>query len=70
MFSFFGVIHSASPDGNMYLPWSLASPLQRASPYQFAMAYLVSAVVLLFLSLSKESKEPPPENLEAPVVRV
>ena len=25
VFSFFGVIHSSSPDGNMYLPWTLAA---------------------------------------------
>jgi adenine/guanine/hypoxanthine permease len=63
-FSFFGVIHSASPDGNMYLPWTLASPLERAIPYQFALGYLVFAAMLLLLSLSKESKEPPPADLE------
>lgn len=66
VFSFFGVIHSASPDGNMYLPWSLASPLQRAIPYQFGLAYVVFAAMLLLLSLSKESKEPPPADLEHP----
>ena len=65
-FSFFGVIHSASPDGNMYLPWSLTTPLQRAIPYQFALGYVVLAAMLLLLSLSKESKEPPPADLEHP----
>ena len=58
MFTFFGVIHSASPDGNMYLPWTLADGLQRAIPYQFALAYAVLAAIVLLLSLSKESKEP------------
>jgi adenine/guanine/hypoxanthine permease len=58
VFSFFGVIHSASPDGNMYLPWSLASPLQRAIPYQFALGYAVLAAMVLLLALSKESKGP------------
>ena len=28
--TFFGIVHSAVPDGNMYLPWRLAAPLQRA----------------------------------------
>jgi len=69
-FSFFGVIHSASPDGNMYLPWSLASPLQRAIPYQFTMAYVVLGIMLLLLSLSKESREPVPADLEHPGVGV
>jgi len=63
LFSFFGVIHSASPDGNMYLPWSLAGPLARAIPYQFATAYAVLAVLLLLLSFSRESKEPIPADL-------
>jgi AGZA family xanthine/uracil permease-like MFS transporter len=48
--TFFGVIHSALPEGNMYLPWHLASPLQRAIPYQFATAYLVLAAIILLLS--------------------
>jgi adenine/guanine/hypoxanthine permease len=56
-FTFFGVIHSASPDGNLYLPWTLASPLQRAIPYQFAAGYLVLAGLMLVLSLSRESRE-------------
>ena len=68
VFSFFGVIHSASPDGNMYLPWRLAAPLQRAVPYQFGLAYLVLAAMLLLFSLSRESKEPPPVDLEHPGV--
>jgi AGZA family xanthine/uracil permease-like MFS transporter len=68
VFSFFGVIHSASPDGNIYLPWSLASPLQRAIPYQFGLAYLVLALMLVALSFSKESKEPLPVDLEHPGV--
>ncbi len=65
-FSFFGVIHSASPDGNMYLPWSLASPLQRAIPYQFALGYAVLGIMILLLSLSKESREPIPADVDHP----
>jgi hypothetical protein len=55
-------------DGNIYLPWTLADGLQRAIPYQFALAYAVLAAILLLLSLSKESKEPPPADLEHPGV--
>jgi AGZA family xanthine/uracil permease-like MFS transporter len=58
--AFFGVIHSASPDGVMYLPWTLEGVLQKI-PYQFATAYLAFAVMILLFSLTKESKEPFPE---------
>jgi AGZA family xanthine/uracil permease-like MFS transporter len=68
VFSFFGVIHSASVDGNIYLPWTLATGLERAIPYQFGLAYLVFALVLVGLSFSKESQEPPPADLEHPGV--
>jgi AGZA family xanthine/uracil permease-like MFS transporter len=57
VFTFFGVVHSASPDGTMYLPWHLAG-LERAVPYQFGLAYAVFAALLLLLSLSKTSREP------------
>ncbi len=65
-FTFFGVIHSASPDGNMYLPWRLAEPLQRAVAYQFTAGYAVLAVLLLLLSLSRESREAPAADLGHP----
>jgi AGZA family xanthine/uracil permease-like MFS transporter len=62
--TFFGVIHSALPEGNMYLPWRLASPLQRAIPYQFATAYLALAVIILVLSfMRKQSRIDPEEGL-------
>jgi adenine/guanine/hypoxanthine permease len=54
--SFFGVIHSASPDGLMYMPWEL-SGAARQIPFQFAGAYLILGVMLWLLSLTKESKE-------------
>ncbi len=54
--TFFGVIHSSSPDGVMYLPWEL-SGLARQIPYQFTMAYLALAVLLLFLSKTAGSRE-------------
>jgi AGZA family xanthine/uracil permease-like MFS transporter len=52
----FGVIHSALPDGVMYLPWALP-PGARAIPYQFAVAYAVLAGTLLLLSFTPGSKE-------------
>jgi AGZA family xanthine/uracil permease-like MFS transporter len=55
-FTFFGVIHSAMPDGNMYFPWQLANPT-RMVPYQFTTAYLVLAAMIFGLSFTKGSKE-------------
>jgi AGZA family xanthine/uracil permease-like MFS transporter len=57
LFTFFGVIHSASPDGNMYLPWTLSYPADQI-PYQFTTAYLALAVIVLALSFTKQSQEP------------
>ncbi|MCX5791689.1 MAG: hypothetical protein NTY45_05635, partial [Elusimicrobia bacterium] len=54
--TFFGIIHSAIPDGNMYLPWTLAYPGNQV-PYQFTAGYVVLAALLFALSFSKESKE-------------
>ncbi|MFA6004503.1 MAG: hypothetical protein WC881_10595 [Elusimicrobiota bacterium] len=61
-FSFFGIIHSAMPEGNMYLPWNLPAPCNQV-PYQFATAYLVLAAMFLGLSFSKESRQPIPANV-------
>jgi adenine/guanine/hypoxanthine permease len=55
--AFFGVIHSAMPDGVMYLPWTLDG-LAKQIPYQFTMAYLVLAVFFVAMSYTKESREP------------
>jgi adenine/guanine/hypoxanthine permease len=49
--TFFGIIHSATLDGNMYLPWRLAAGDARI-PYQFTAAYVVLAVMLFALSLA------------------
>jgi len=55
--TFFGLIHSAIPDGNMYLPWQL--PLQlKQIPFQFATGYLILAVMMFLFSFTKESKIP------------
>ncbi len=64
--TFFGVIHSSSPDSTMYLPWTLPDGLARAVPYQFATAYAVLAVGLLLLSFTKAAQEPPAADLGHP----
>ncbi len=56
-FSYFGVIHSAMPDGSMYLPWKLSGIAQQV-PYQFSLAYLALAAIFFGLSYTRESKEP------------
>jgi AGZA family xanthine/uracil permease-like MFS transporter len=59
-FTFFGIIHSSMPDGNMYFPWQLSGAFQQI-PYQFTTAYLVLAMMLILLSYKKmqwsDSKE-------------
>ncbi|HTY25073.1 MAG TPA: hypothetical protein VMC85_18215 [Desulfomonilaceae bacterium] len=57
--TFFGVIHSSSPDANIYLPW-LLSGSAKSIPYQFSFAYLVLAVLTFLLSFTKGGKETPP----------
>lgn len=54
--TFFGIVHSAIPDGNMYLPWNLTGVAQKV-PYQFAGGYLILAITFFLLSFTKESKE-------------
>ncbi len=48
-FTFFGIVHSALPEGQMYLPWKLTGPA-RQIPYQFGVSYLVLALCILALS--------------------
>jgi len=62
LFSFFGIVHSSSPDGNMYLPWRLTEDWQQIIPYQLGLAYLVLAAVLLVLSFTRAARAP----VEAP----
>src|SRR4051812_5304318 len=40
--TYFGLIHSALPDGNLYLPWNLPEPARRI-PNQFTAAYAALA---------------------------
>lgn len=56
-FSFFGIIHSALPDGAMYFPWNLTGTIRQV-PYQFALAYFSLAAIFFVLSLTRESKAP------------
>lgn len=54
--TFFGIIHSAIPEGNMYFPWQLPPGAARV-PYQFTAAYLVLALMIFgFSYLKKEEK--------------
>jgi adenine/guanine/hypoxanthine permease len=56
IFTYFGIIHSAMPDGNMYFPWTL-SDAARMVPYQFSLAYLILGAMLFMLSFTKESRQ-------------
>lgn len=56
--AFFGIVHSAIPDGSMYLPWTLTG-LARQIPYQFALGYGALAFLIFGLSYTKGAKEAP-----------
>ncbi len=64
--TFFGVVHSASPEGVMYLPWTLADPWQRAVAYQFTAGYAVLAVLVALLGTTRAAKEAPAADLGHP----
>jgi adenine/guanine/hypoxanthine permease len=51
--TYFGLIHSALPDGNLYLPWNLPEPARRI-PNQFTAAYTAVAGMFLLLSWRRE----------------
>jgi AGZA family xanthine/uracil permease-like MFS transporter len=53
--SFFGVIHSVTPSGGIYLPWSTGSAL----PYQWTAAYAALAVMLVLLARTRAYAESP-----------
>jgi len=54
--TWFGLIHSALPDGNLYLPWTLAENASRI-PNQFTVAYLALAILFLALSFLCQKSE-------------
>jgi adenine/guanine/hypoxanthine permease len=56
--AYFGLIHSAAPDGNLYLPWNLAESARRI-PNQFAAAYGALALLLLALSFTSTARKTP-----------
>ncbi len=58
LLTFFGVVHSVSPDGEMYLPWTLA-PVARTLALQLTFGYLALAGVLLVLSRTKQAQLEP-----------
>jgi AGZA family xanthine/uracil permease-like MFS transporter len=62
LFTFFGFIHSSSPDGSMYLPWLIADGFERCIPYQLGLAYLALAGLFLALSFTPESREAPEDE--------
>ncbi|MBI3394551.1 MAG: hypothetical protein HY042_01820 [Spirochaetia bacterium] len=55
--SFFGVIHSVSEDGGLYLPWNVAFHPGEPHPYTITAAYLVFAAMLAALSRTQGAKE-------------
>jgi AGZA family xanthine/uracil permease-like MFS transporter len=55
--TFFGLIHSALPEGSMYLPWTLPVNLQTV-PYQFTAGYLILALMIYGLSFYKGRENP------------
>ncbi|MDR2734778.1 MAG: hypothetical protein LBC99_09120 [Spirochaetota bacterium] len=67
--SFFGFVHSAKPEGGIYLPWNLDAPFHNI-PYQFAIAYIVLALIMLAFSYTKESKIPFAEHGEEAAAEV
>ena len=54
--SFFGVIHSVTAAGGVYLPWTIGSNL----PYHWTAAYLALAALLLILGRGKAFRDTPP----------
>jgi AGZA family xanthine/uracil permease-like MFS transporter len=64
--SFFGIVHSASPEGVMYLPWQLADPFQRAVAYQFTAGYLVLSAMVFFLGKTRAAQAPPDTDFGHP----
>lgn len=56
-----GIIHSASPQGNMYNPFDLPPDVQMV-PQLFTLGYLALAAMLVLLSFTPQSQEPPQED--------
>ena len=63
--TFFGVIHSVDPFGQVYVPWTLNPKCDL--PYQWSAAYLVLAVITLIASLQtiREKGETSPHEVDS-----
>ena len=59
--SLFGVIHSVSPDGGVYLPWHVGSTL----PVEWTVGYVIVAATFFLLSHSKEFAQASAEEAES-----
>lgn len=53
LFTFFGIIHSVKPFGDIYLPWTAGSTI----PYYYAIGYLLFALFLFIISFTNPQKE-------------
>ncbi|HEV8217267.1 MAG TPA: hypothetical protein VGP95_15570, partial [Gemmatimonadaceae bacterium] len=51
--SLFGFIHSVTPSGGVYWPWTVGSTL----PYQWSAAYAAFAVLVLVLGNTRAARE-------------
>lgn len=56
VFSLFGIIHSATSSGKLYLPWELNNVHQ--IPYKFAIAYAMLAGFIALLSIFSKPQSP------------
>jgi adenine/guanine/hypoxanthine permease len=58
----FGVIHSVDPRGGLHWPWALDG-LARTISLQFVAAYVVLGVLLVLLSLQRQTAAEPEHNV-------
>jgi len=67
VFSLFGIVHSADPNGSMYLPWRLLDPARELA-YLFTVGYAVLGTMMLLLSFSKGARhhDPDPQGKDLP----
>lgn len=63
LMTLFGIVHSASPDAGVYLPWTLTGVF-RLLPYQFGLAYAFLGALFLLLSCSRADGERPPPSVQ------
>ncbi|HMY47374.1 MAG TPA: hypothetical protein PKX74_17980, partial [Leptospiraceae bacterium] len=60
VFTFFGFMHSVFPDGNVYLPWTIASQgisgRALAIPYELALCYIIMAALFPLLYAAQKKR--------------